>query len=90
MADEAITDPRQERMVDFYGNNIPVARNSDDEILVPLRPLAEALGLSYSSQLQKVRDDAEMTELCRMVRMRVQASGQRQEVFCLPLKLVPP
>jgi P22_AR N-terminal domain len=89
MTSEPIDETQVERVVDFYGDNIPVAQVGEDELFVPLKPLAEFLGLDYSSQHRRVRSDSEMAEFCQLVRMRVQASGQRQEMFCLPLKLIP-
>ena len=89
MSSELVDETQLERVVDFYGDNIPVAQVGEEELFVPLKPLAEFLGLDYSSQHRRVRSDSEMAELCRLVRMKVQASGQRQEMFCLPLKLIP-
>ncbi len=89
MISEPTDGTQLERVVDFYGDNIPVAQVGAEELFVPLKPLAEFLGLDYSSQHRRVRSDSEMADFCRLVRMRVQASGQRQEMFCLPLKLIP-
>lgn len=84
-----VIEPVVERIVDFYGDSIPAAQVAEGEIFVPLRPLTNFLGLDYSAQNRRVQRDPVMADQCRMVRVKVQASGQRQEVFCLPLELLP-
>src|SRR5438067_225481 len=49
--------PVREQVVQFYGDNIPVAQTPDGEIYVPLRPLTDFLGLAFGSQTLRVRRD---------------------------------
>lgn len=89
MAEEQALEPKVERIVEFYGDIIPVAQGANDEVFVPLRPVAEFLGLDYASQYQRIHRDDEMTELCRIVTMQIPGDSQRRAVFCIPLKLMP-
>lgn len=41
---DAVT-PREEQVVDFYGDPIPVALVQDGDIYVPIRVISEFLGL---------------------------------------------
>lgn len=43
--------PRTEKVVNFYGDNVPVAQTDDDKLYVPLRPLTRFLGISFGSQV---------------------------------------
>ena len=88
MADEGTAlVPVREQAVDFYGDQVLAAQLADGTILVPLRPLCEALGLEWSAQTRRVRRDPALAPAAGVAIMAT-PSG-RQAMLCLPLKLLP-
>lgn len=84
---EVIT-PLTEKVVDFYGDQIPVAQANGDELYVPLRPLVDAIGLDRGSQQKRIQRDKVMSKRSRLVAMRG-ADGRVRDQLCLPLDLLP-
>lgn len=88
MTDAHVAVPQAQRMIDFYGDSITVALMADDEIFVPVRPIAEFLGLDWSSQLQRIRRDAVLER--RVTTLIITTTdASRREMICLPLDLLP-
>lgn len=87
MADHDLPALQAQRTIDFYGDPITVVV-ADDEVYVPVRPIAEFLGLDWSSQLQRIRRDE---VLARRVTTLVitTTDNSRREMICLPLDLLP-
>lgn len=89
--------PVEERSVDFYGDQITavlVQVENSQEVYVPLRPISDYLGLSWSSQLQRTRHDEVLNEKLIPVLVSNTEKGRgrgrgRREVICLPLKFLP-
>jgi len=50
--------PQTERVVDFYGDGIPVAATPDGKPYVALLPITDHLGLDPRSQRRRVQGDA--------------------------------
>jgi len=80
--------PRRQQTVDFYGDHIPVAQGPDTTLYVALRPIADFLGVDFSSQRRRVLRDEVMAERVRPVLMTA-ADGRQRELLCLPLDLLP-
>ncbi|MFV9505980.1 MAG: phage antirepressor N-terminal domain-containing protein [Oscillochloridaceae bacterium umkhey_bin13] len=80
--------PLEERVVAFYGDQIPAARILDDEIVIPLRPVADALGLAWGSQNNRLQRDEVLARRIRKVLMHG-ADGKLREMICLPIDLLP-
>ncbi|KAA6321139.1 hypothetical protein EZS27_029177 [termite gut metagenome] len=57
------------------------------EELIPIRPICEMLGLDYSSQVQKIKEDADLSSTMVLSTI-VAADGKEYEEFCLPLECV--
>ncbi len=79
--------PVRQQTVDFYGDRLPAGQLADGTILVPMRPLVEALGLDWPSQYQRLKRDP-------MLRVRqgvviITTPGGEQRFLALPLKLLP-
>lgn len=88
MADFDLTVPQAQRTIDFYGDPLTVVVLADDEVYVPIRPIAEFLGLDWSSQLQRIRRDEVLTK--RTTTLVVATTDEsRREMVCLPLDLLP-
>ena len=58
----------------------------ENEPFVPLKPIAENLGLNWESQCRKLQKDAKRWQI-RMV--RVQTAGGKQQTLCIPLRKLP-
>jgi len=80
--------PQAEKVVDFYGDKVPVAKGQDEKLYVPLRPLAEFLGVSFSGQAERIRRDRVLNAKIRQVLITI-ADGRRFEMLCLPLEMIP-
>jgi hypothetical protein len=80
--------PLHERIVDFYGDAIPVAQTADGGLYVPLRPLTDYLGLTFSSQRLRVLRDDVLAGQARLV-VLARSDGRHVEMLCLPLDLLP-
>ena len=87
MSDEAAIVPAREQAVEFYGDTVPAAQLADGTVLVPLRPICEALGLNWSGQLQRTqRDEVLGDELSVCV---IHTEPGPRPMQCLPLKHLP-
>jgi hypothetical protein len=81
-------------IVDFYGDDISAALVVIDEdgrqvIYVPIRPLVEYMGLSWSGQRERIYRDAVLSEMMQGVRVtRTPEEGGSQIMSCLPLDYI--
>ena len=80
--------PATERIIDFYGDPLTVAHVPGDDVYVPLRTIAEFLGLDWSSQHKRIQRDEVLARRARTV-MMTSADGKQREMFCVPLDLLP-
>ncbi|MCB8980639.1 MAG: hypothetical protein H6657_24785 [Ardenticatenaceae bacterium] len=91
---EQSLEPVREVTVDFYGDEIPTALVVIDEdgrqvVYVPVRPLVEYLGLSWSGQWERIKRDAVLSEIVQGVRVtRTPEEGGTQVMLCLPLDYI--
>lgn len=84
--------PLQERRVSFYGDQILavlVEEEGESHVYIPLRPIADRLKLSWSSQLQRVKRDPDLAEGLRDIELMREGAGQRYEQSCLRLEYLP-
>jgi hypothetical protein len=79
--------PTRERTIEFYGDQAPAAQLADGTIMAPLRPIAEALGLDWSAQAQRLKRDARLRAAQGVV--MITTPGGRQTMTVLPLRLLP-
>lgn len=92
--DEQALEPIREEIVDFYGDEIPAALvviNEDGQqvVYVPVRPLVEDMGLSWSGQWGRINRDAVLAEMVQGVRVtRTPEEGGSQIMSCLPLDYI--
>lgn len=81
--------PIEQKDVLFYEDEITAVRViQDDEALVfvPIRPIVEQLGLDWSGQLRRTRNDPVLShEVANVV---VNTAGGPQEMPCLPLDML--
>lgn len=77
--------------IPFYNDNLIVQLGEDGEIYVALRPIVESLGLSWGSQLNRVRRDAVLSKKLKMLSVFItntQGEGQSRGVVCLPKQYI--
>ena len=89
MADDKALIPLEQKDVLFYEDEITavrVRREGHVHIFVPLRPIVELLGLDWSGQLRRVRNDAVLAQ--EVLPVRVDTAGGPQEMPCLPLDML--
>ena len=88
MEDKALV-PTTTQEVDFYGDLITVAI-VNDTAYVPLRPICDYLGLSWSGQRERTMRDLVLKEEAALVRVtRTTATGGIPDSLCLPLEYLP-
>lgn len=79
--------PTEQRSVEFYGDEL-IAVLLDGEPYVPIRPLCDYLGLSWSGQRERILRDDVLSESAATVRV-TRTEGQREvtrELLALPLR----
>jgi hypothetical protein len=77
--------PTEQRSVEFYGDEL-IAVLLAGEPFVPIRPLCDYLGLSWSGQRERILRDAVLSETAATVRV-TRTEGQREvarELLALP------
>ncbi|MDO4165239.1 MAG: phage antirepressor N-terminal domain-containing protein [Bacteroides sp.] len=65
-------------------NNVEIVATSDEQ-LVPIRPICDALGIDYSRQLKKIKEDPDLSSVMG-VTPTTGADGKQYEMCCLPLE----
>ena len=86
MTERAIV-PVEQKTIRFYEDEITAVRIANGSAFVPIRPIVERLGLSWSGQRERVNRDAVLSELAATVRV-TRTEGNRQitrELLCIPL-----
>jgi hypothetical protein len=94
MTDEAqAIIPVDERAIDFYGDaviGVIIEEGGERRIYVPVRPICDYLGLSWSAQFERIKRDDVLAESVRFVRVtRTNSKGGAPDVICLPLDFLP-
>jgi P22_AR N-terminal domain/ORF6C domain len=82
--------PTAVRQVNFHGDVITVVlveQRGRRQVYVLLRPLCQYLGLSWSSQLQRLREDDVLSEATTSVLLSNTEVGHRQRYTMIGLKL---
>jgi hypothetical protein len=68
--------PTEQKSVEFYGDEL-IAVLLDGEPYVPIRPLCDYLGLSWSGQRERILRDAVLSEAAATVRV-TRTEGERE------------
>ena len=70
-------------------NDVAIAATSNEQgdILIPIRPICDALGVSYERQYRKVCDDEFLSSVVAL-RATTGADGKKYEMVCFPLQYV--
>ena len=68
-------------------NNVDIVSTSDEQQLVPIRPICDALGIDYSRQLKKIKDDPDLGSVVG-VTPTTGADGKTYEMCVLPVEYI--
>jgi hypothetical protein len=85
--------PVREAQVEFYGDTLLAVEGPDSQIYVPLRPICDAIGLSWPGQRERALRNPVLAEALQGVRVTRTPSGSSgggpQTTLCLPLDMLP-
>ncbi len=81
----------EQKTVEFYGDEIVAVRSKDGTVYVPVRPICDLLGVSWSSQQNRINRDEVLSEVVENISVFVtntQGQDQRRTMLCLPLDYI--
>jgi hypothetical protein len=82
--------PTEEIAIDFYGDEIyavALDREGERQVYVPIKPISDALGLTWGSQYNRIQRDEVLSEVVELIFiMKINPQGGRPEQICLPLE----
>jgi hypothetical protein len=81
----------EQKTVEFYGDEIIAVRAHDDTVFVPVRPICDLLGVSWSSQQNRINRDEVLSTVAETISVFVtntQGADQRRAMLCLPLDYI--
>lgn len=67
--------------------SITLTNDENNRELVPIRPICEALGIDYSTQLQKLKEDEDLSSTVGLS-PTVATDGKEREMVCLPYEFI--
>lgn len=89
MSDKNTLIPVEQKLIAFYDDEITaflVEIDNRQQIYIPIRPICDYLGLSWSGQRERINRDPILLEAKRFVRVtRTNSGGGSPNVFALPL-----
>lgn len=69
-------------------NNVPItAIDEHGKKLIPVKPICEALGIDYSRQLKRLKDDEDLSSVMGL-KPTTGADGKTYEMQCIPLEFI--
>ena len=91
-AEQALV-PIEQKTVNFQGDDITavlVETEEDEQVFVPVRPICDFLGVSWTGQIERINRDPVLSEVVSTVRV-TRTEGQREvtrELSALPLEFL--
>lgn len=73
-------------LIQFHGHDV-VTIHEPDGIYVALKPIVDAMGLSWQGQLERIKRDLVLSSTIRVTRM-VAEDEKAREMVCLPLDML--
>ena len=68
-------------------NNVTILATGEAEMLIPIKPICEALGISYPSQFSKLKEDDFLSSVVALS-TTTGSDGKQYEMVCLPYEYV--
>ena len=87
MSDDKALVPVEQKTVEFYEDQVTAVRLDSGEVFVPIRPICDNLGVTWSPQRRRINRDPVLSEEVTSVTVTVTQQGR--EMICLPLKFIP-
>lgn len=84
MAEDVKLVPVEQRTVAFYDDELVAVLADNGQVYVPLRPISDYLGLSWSGQYERINRDPVLSDEVRSVRV-TRTQDQPRDMTCLPL-----
>ena len=69
--------PVEQKTVLFYDDEITAVRLEDGQVLIPIRPICDLMGLSWSGQADRIERDLVLSEIVATVRV-TRTEGSRE------------
>lgn len=91
MSDDKALVPVEQKIVEFYEDEITAVRLASGDVFIPLRPIVEGLGLDWASQTRRINRDiilSDESRVCVVVTTTQGLPDQRRNMVCLPLKYI--
>jgi ferritin-like metal-binding protein YciE len=88
MSDEKALVPVEQKTVEFYEDEVTAVRLASGEVFVPIRPICENMGLSWSAQFERINRDPVLVDMAASVRV-TRTEGAPRDLLCLPLRFLP-
>ena len=93
MSDDTVLIPEDEKTIEFYGDEVVgalVRLDGEARVYVPLRPICDYLGVSWSAQYERIQRDDVLADEVQGVRVtRTPEQGGSQSMLSLPLDMLP-
>ena len=85
--------PVEQKEVEFYDSRVTAVRLDTGEILIPIRPICEQLGVDWSAQYRRLQRDPVLNEALKGVAITTTPSkdgrgGGKQTLLCLPIEFL--
>lgn len=84
--------PVEERIIQFYDDELValvVGTGEDRQIYVPVKPIADYIGLDWASQYQRIQRDPILSEAADLIVVTTIKSGRgRPDMLCLPADML--
>jgi len=74
------------KLIPVNNQNLEIIETADGK-LVPIRPICDVFGISYQSQIDKIKDDEILAPTLRLS-ISVASDGKDREMQCLPYKYI--
>lgn len=89
MSEEALV-PVEQKEVLFYEDTIVAVRVADGTVYVPVRPLCELLGVSWTDQRRRINRDAVLSQEMHSVNVMFTEPNRTRQIsmLCLPIALL--
>lgn len=86
MSEEKALVPVEQKLVEFYGDELTAVLLEDGVVYILLRPICDYLGVSWAGQRERINRDPVLSEVIRFVRVtRTNSAGGNPNVLALPL-----
>lgn len=68
-------------------NKVAIVAGNDSQKLVPIKSICEALGIDFSNQYKKIKEDDDLSSVMVLSTI-TDSSGRPSEMVCLPLEFI--